>query len=56
MSHGTASISTASVHRDFDAFLVRHTAGFYVPSGGEAPVLVSTDNKPLVDTDVALEP
>ena len=51
------SASVASVHADFEAIPVSLKSCFYSPAGTtEASVVVFTDTKPPVDTDVVLEP
>ena len=49
-------MSVASVHADFEAIPVSLTFCFYLPVRTEASVVVFTDTKPPVDTDVVLEP
>ena len=53
---GVTSVSVASVHADFEAIPVSLKSCFYLPAGTEASVVVFTDTKPPVDTDVVLEP
>ena len=55
-SAGVTFVSAASVHADFEAIPVSLKSRFYLPAGTEASVVVFIDTKPLVDTDVVLEP
>ena len=49
-------MSVASVHADFEAIPVTLKSCFYLPAETEASVVVFTNTKPPIDTDVLLEP